>query len=61
MLLEISDDGQGIAQRRTGVGLQTMEERAAELGGSCQITSTPGAGTTVAARLPRCAPEQDPG
>ena len=41
-----------------GVGLRTMQERAAELGGSCEITSTPGAGTIVAARLPRYAPER---
>jgi signal transduction histidine kinase len=59
VLLEISDNGQGIAQRPSGVGLQTMQERATELGGSCQITSTPGAGTIVIARLPRYAPEQD--
>jgi signal transduction histidine kinase len=52
LLLEIADDGQGMAQRGTGVGLQTMRERANELGGSCQITSTPVAGTVVAARLP---------
>jgi signal transduction histidine kinase len=60
VLLEISDDGQGMAQRRSGVGLQTMQERAAELGSSCQITSKPGAGTIVTARLPRYAPEEDP-
>jgi signal transduction histidine kinase len=57
--VEIADDGQGIGERGIGAGLRTMQERAAELGGSCQITSTPGAGTIVAARLPRYAPEQD--
>jgi signal transduction histidine kinase len=59
LLVEIADDGQGIAQRGMGAGLQTMQERAAELAGSCQITSTPGVGTIVTARLPRYAPEQD--
>jgi len=59
LLVEIADDGKGIAQRGLGAGLRTMQERAAELAGSCQITSTPGVGTTVAARLPRYAPEQD--
>ena len=56
VLLEIADDGQGIVQRPAGVGLQTMQERAAELGGSCTFTSAPGAGTTVTVRLPRHAP-----
>jgi signal transduction histidine kinase len=45
---------------RAGVGLQAMQERAAELGGSCRITSKPGAGTTVAALLPRYSPDQEP-
>ena len=61
VVLEIADDGQGIGQRRIGVGLHTMRERADELGGSCQITSTPGAGTTVLARLPRYSPTEQAG
>jgi signal transduction histidine kinase len=56
LLLEIADDGRGFSGRRIGVGLQAMRERAAELGGACEITSTPGRGTTVSARLPRQAP-----
>jgi signal transduction histidine kinase len=56
VLLDIADDGQGIARGPAGVGLQTMQERAAELGGSCTITSPAGAGTTVTVRLPRQAP-----
>jgi signal transduction histidine kinase len=55
LLLEIADDGQGIDERRVGLGLQTMQERATDLGGSCQVTSTPRAGTIVAARLPALA------
>ena len=55
LLLKVADDGQGMEQPRTGVGLQTMQERATELRGSCQITSTPGAGTVVAAHLPASA------
>jgi signal transduction histidine kinase len=55
LLLEVADDGNGMDQRGIGVGLQTMQERATELGGSFQVTSTPGAGTTVTARLPSLA------
>jgi signal transduction histidine kinase len=56
VLLDIADDGRGIAQGPAGVGLQTMHERAAELGGSCEIASPAGAGTTVTVRLPCHAP-----
>ena len=57
VLLAIADDGEGIAEGPAGVGLQTMRERAAELGGSCTITSPAGAGTTVTVRLPCHAPD----
>jgi signal transduction histidine kinase len=51
--LEVADDGRGLAQdRRAGVGLSSMCERAAELGGECQITPGPTGGTRVLARLP---------
>ncbi len=60
VLLEIADDGRGMTGHRAGVGLQAMQERAAELGGSCRITSRPGAGTTVTALLPRYSPEEEP-
>jgi signal transduction histidine kinase len=50
--LEIQDDGCGLpTMRRSGVGLQSMRERAEELGGSCEIESVPGGGTRVRARL----------
>jgi signal transduction histidine kinase len=55
LTLEIADDGHGMEQRRIGVGLQTMRERATELGGSCQVTSALGTGTLVAVRLPALA------
>ncbi len=51
--LDISDDGEGMAPDvRVGVGLTSMRERAAELGGACLIESTQGGGTRVSARLP---------
>jgi len=46
--IEISDDGVGFpSSARSGVGLASMRERAAELGGTCTITSAPGAGVVV--------------
>jgi signal transduction histidine kinase len=51
--MEVRDDGQGLAQEhRSGVGLQAMQERAAELNGQCMIQSLPGGGTLVKAILP---------
>ena len=51
--LEILDDGIGLpAERKAGVGLLSMRERAAELGGSCVIEKRNEAGTRVCARLP---------
>jgi signal transduction histidine kinase len=58
LLVEIADDGQGIVQREAGAGLHTMRERAAELGGTCRITSIPRGGTIVTARLPHHAPTE---
>jgi signal transduction histidine kinase len=51
--LEVSDDGRGLPEnRRVGVGLTSMRERAAELGGTIDIHSTPNGGTTLSVRLP---------
>lgn len=52
LLVEISDDGRGFrADVRKGVGLRSIAERAAELGGTCDVRSSPG-GTSVLVRLP---------
>jgi len=51
--LEIEDDGCGIGtERKTGVGLLSMRERAEELGGRCAVEPAPGGGTLVRAELP---------
>lgn len=52
LVLEVSDDGAGFdpsapALRSRRLGLTSMEERAARLGGTLGIRSAPGAGTTV--------------
>ena len=50
--LRVADDGVGYAEPAPGVGLRSMRERAEELGGSIEIQSAPGAGTTIRAELP---------
>jgi signal transduction histidine kinase len=52
--LTIADDGAGFDadQRHDGFGLLGMSERAQLAGGTLEVTSAPGSGTTVRARLP---------
>ncbi|HUG30314.1 MAG TPA: GAF domain-containing sensor histidine kinase [Candidatus Limnocylindria bacterium] len=52
--LEIVDDGRGLPATgiRPGIGLGSMRERAAEVGGTCRIEAMPAGGTRVIARLP---------
>lgn len=51
--LEISDDGRGFgADATAGVGLQSLHDRAAEVGGRLAVDSAPGRGTQVSAVLP---------
>jgi signal transduction histidine kinase len=52
LTLTVADDGTGFgAEATAGVGLQSLHDRAAEVGGSLQIRSAPG-GTIVSSRLP---------
>jgi signal transduction histidine kinase len=56
-LLEVEDNGAGFnvadaERRRPGMGLFTMRERAALVGGAVEITSQTGHGTRVAATIP---------
>jgi signal transduction histidine kinase len=52
----VTDNGGGfdpeLAEQQHGLGLGLMRERVAELGGTLQLTSTPGNGTSVRALLP---------
>jgi signal transduction histidine kinase len=61
LFMIVSDDGQGFSledakARRTassGLGLNTMRERAAALGGTLEMIAAPGEGTTIHVRLPQ--------
>lgn len=51
--LEVCDNGAGLpTQARSGIGLTSMRERTAELGGTCTIQSPTVGGTCVRASLP---------
>jgi two-component system sensor histidine kinase UhpB len=55
--LTISDDGNGfdvdaVRASGRGLGLVSIEERARMIGGTADMTSTPGQGTTVSVRAP---------
>jgi signal transduction histidine kinase len=53
LCLSISDDGRGLpGDYQAGVGIASMRERTAELGGDCALTAEPGGGTHVQVRLP---------
>ena len=53
LVVTVTDDGRGLPEHpRAGVGLRSMSERAAELGGTLSISARPGGGTVVRASLP---------
>jgi signal transduction histidine kinase len=57
--VEIVDDGVGVTEdRRAGVGMTSMRERAAELGGTCVVAPRSSPGTRVLARLPLAARDE---
>ena len=52
--LEVTDDGLGLpVERKSGVGLLSMRERAEELGGTFTAEVLPTSGTRILARFPR--------
>ncbi len=55
LAFEVTDDGRGFDPGSTGfgTGLQGMADRLDALGGSLEVRSTPGQGTTVAGRVPQ--------
>lgn len=52
LLVTVSDDGIGGANRAAGSGLRGLTDRVEALGGRLDVRSPPGSGTTVRARLP---------
>lgn len=53
LLVDVRDDGGGLpVPVQPGVGLQSMQERATELGGHCDVGPGTDGGTRVLARLP---------
>jgi signal transduction histidine kinase len=54
LVLKLSDDGKGfdVAQANDGSGLASMRKRAARLGGSLEMVSNDGNGTTVTLQVP---------
>ncbi len=57
LTFEVSDDGAGFDMDRTsyGTGLRGMADRVEAIGGTLQIRSAPGSGTSVAGRIPTSA------
>jgi signal transduction histidine kinase len=59
--VEVLDNGVGLpGSSKGGVGLSSMRERAAELGGTCEIENSSPTGTRVFARLPLAGPDGRP-
>jgi signal transduction histidine kinase len=54
VILEVTDDGKGFGTQTPpgGLGLPSMRERAASVGGSLTIRSAPGEGTMVRLSVP---------
>jgi signal transduction histidine kinase len=52
VVLTVLDDGRGIAGLVPGNGLPNMRARAADLGGSCELSPGPGGGTRLVWRVP---------
>lgn len=52
IVLEVQDDGRGAENLQDGIGLTYMKDRVASLGGTVDVVSRPGAGTTVTVLVP---------
>jgi len=62
LIVEVIDDGRGLdPDAPAGVGLRSIDERAAEVGGEVDLVERPGGGTIVRARLPLSGDDRHPG
>jgi PAS domain S-box-containing protein len=62
VVVEVSDDGIGGADPATGSGLRGLADRVEALGGSLEVVSPAGAGTSLRAEIPdKAASEAGPG
>jgi PAS domain S-box-containing protein len=52
LVLEVTDNGQGMGATTRRSGLRNLRDRAAALGGTFDVSSEPGAGTRLAWRVP---------
>jgi signal transduction histidine kinase len=52
LVVEVADDGAGGADPVTGSGLRGLTDRIEALGGRLELSSPPGAGTTLRAEIP---------
>jgi signal transduction histidine kinase len=52
LVVEVADDGAGGADRVIGTGLRGLTDRIEALGGRLEVSSPPGAGTTLRAEIP---------
>jgi len=50
--LDVCDDGRGVTVGGDGFGLMGLRERAERLGGSVDVESAPGRGTTLRVAVP---------
>jgi signal transduction histidine kinase len=60
LVLQVEDDGRSREPWLPGVGLRSMDARAAALGGTVTVTPAGRGGTVVTARLPLAGPADPP-
>jgi signal transduction histidine kinase len=53
VVVEVSDDGVGGADAANGSGLRGLADRVEALGGTLDVVSATGAGTSLRAEIPR--------
>jgi signal transduction histidine kinase len=56
MTIEVSDDGIGGADPRSGSGLRGLADRLAALDGTITVVSPVAGGTTISAQIPTASP-----